>query len=256
MASRRGWGKAQVRQQPDARVRRSQVITTFGPGAMMDLVDQAVLVGGLDFWSYDKQRGTPVIVEPRLRDTLAEQFRAAKMDISQDRAFLEPPVGDEREPSRHVGMQVLEFPQWFVCQNPDCRALLRKDGLELKKGRYWHACSAKRKASETVPVRFVSACKLGHVQEFPWIRFVHEMRKKERCAAPTLTLDEGASGDFSQIRVRCACGESAQLSAATAGMPIKCSGSGRGSGRRAARSATRTSGCSCGPRATPTSRRS
>ena len=34
-----------VQQQPDGTVRQSQMVTTFGPGAMVDLLTDAVLVG-------------------------------------------------------------------------------------------------------------------------------------------------------------------------------------------------------------------
>ena len=32
-------------------MRQSQVITTYGPGALVDLPDRSVIVGGLDFWT-------------------------------------------------------------------------------------------------------------------------------------------------------------------------------------------------------------
>ena len=37
----------------DTQLRASQIITTFGPGAMVDFPDASVLVAGLDHWSYD-----------------------------------------------------------------------------------------------------------------------------------------------------------------------------------------------------------
>ncbi|HEX9732574.1 MAG TPA: hypothetical protein VGG06_11375, partial [Thermoanaerobaculia bacterium] len=66
----KSWGKKQIFLRPEGEIRQSQMVTTYGAGAMIDLVDQAVLVGGLDFWSYDKAEGIPVIQEPRLRDAL------------------------------------------------------------------------------------------------------------------------------------------------------------------------------------------
>ena len=33
---------------PHGQIRQSQLITTFGPGSMMDLPDHSVLIGGLD----------------------------------------------------------------------------------------------------------------------------------------------------------------------------------------------------------------
>jgi hypothetical protein len=209
----KSWGKKQIFLRPEGEIRQSQMVTTYGAGAMVDLVDQAVLVGGLDFWSYDKAEGIPVIQEPRLRDALADRFGEAEIHLSVDAAFREPPVGDSAAATRSRGVQVLEFPQWFVCQNPHCRALIRSRGLERKKGRYFHDCG--RRKTEAVPVRFVATCKNGHLSEFPWIWFAHRSREG-RCSGPSLSLHEGASGDFSEVTVECLCGASERLSTALA----------------------------------------
>ncbi len=224
-----GRGPLRQKQQPDGTFRRSQLVTTFGPGAMVDLLTDAVLVSGLDFWSYDKTYAIPEIREDRLRDALAERFLKEGRKLNRDAPFRAPPIGNDREPSKFAGVQVLEFPQWFVCQNPRCRALQRKDGLEPKGGRYVHQCD-RTSRSECVPVRFVSACKRGHVDEFHWIGFVHAASNKgdgstptPRCASPSLTFFEGPSGDFNDIRIDCACGASAKLNA-TYGLELPCFG--------------------------------
>ncbi|MBK6849280.1 MAG: DUF1998 domain-containing protein [Proteobacteria bacterium] len=204
-------GSAQKRIPPDGTVRQGQLITTFGPGALMDLVDHAVLVGGLDFWSYDKAKGLPVIQEPRLRDAIAKRLEGTERKLSVEKAFLAPPIGDDQEPTKFAGVQVLEFPTWMVCQNPDCRALVRSTGLEIKSGRYWHQCTG-GKPSLAIPVRFVGACKRGHITDFPWIYFTHLDFK--RCAAANLRLLEGATGDFSEVRIVCSCGATTSLSKA------------------------------------------
>lgn len=36
---------------PHGQIRQSQLITTFGPGAMLDLPRYSVLVGGLEGWN-------------------------------------------------------------------------------------------------------------------------------------------------------------------------------------------------------------
>jgi len=95
MAKPVGWGKKYVFLRPEGQVRQSQIITTYGAGALIDLVDQAVLVGGLDFWSYGSAKGIPIIQEPRLRDALAESFRIAGRPLSFEHAFREPPAGDD-----------------------------------------------------------------------------------------------------------------------------------------------------------------
>lgn len=222
MSSRGGPNSGRAPEQPTGTVRQSQMVTTFGPGAMVDLLADAVLVGGLDFWSYDRNYATPHIPEPRLRDAIVERFKHVGRELSQEEPFRAPPAGNDREPSKHAGALVLEFPHWFVCQNPKCRALLRKDGLDLKSHRYWHQCDQKTKV-ECVPVRFVSACTRGHLDEFHWIWFVHASRGKERCPAPSLTFHEGATGDFNDIQIECACGAHAKLNAIQ-GLKLPCTG--------------------------------
>jgi hypothetical protein len=37
---------------PQGEVRHSQLISTYGPGAMVDLPDCSVVIGGLNFWMY------------------------------------------------------------------------------------------------------------------------------------------------------------------------------------------------------------
>jgi hypothetical protein len=226
MARPRRGGGAPLKpfQRPDGSVRRSQVVRTNGPGAMIDLVDHAVMVAGLDFWHYEPKDVAECIISlPRLRDRLAPRFKEAGRELALEACFRLPPRGDDKQATKDSGIDVLELPRWFVCQNPVCRALVRADGLELKGTRYRHGCTRPR-SSETVPVRFVATCRRGHVEEFPWVWFAH--RNVERiCPAPSLKLLEGATGDFSEIVVRCACGAQERLSAALVpGSLPKCGG--------------------------------
>jgi hypothetical protein len=201
-AKSNSWGSAAQYRKPDGEVRQSQLITTFGPGALVDLVHDAVVVSGLEFWHFPEK--FRVIEEPRLRDDLVERFKKLGRKLDPQRPFREPPVGDMREASPGRGIDALEFPRWFVCQNDRCRTLTKSsDGLERKKDRYWHDCDTGG-PSECVPVRFVAACKNGHLDEFPWVRWVHE--KAGICASPRLRLHDGATGDFSEVLIRCVCG--------------------------------------------------
>ena len=51
--------KNQVKK-PHGQLRRSQVVTTFGPGAMVDLPDHSILISGLDQWTgaNEEMKGT------------------------------------------------------------------------------------------------------------------------------------------------------------------------------------------------------
>lgn len=186
---------------------------------MIDLVQHAVVVCGLDSW--DASLGIDSIEEPRLRDRLAEHYN---LDLENRDYFRRPPDGDDREPSQHQGIRVLEFPAWFVCQG--CRRLVHRIDLSdstRRDGRRYHECERDKK-SVTVPVRFVGACSNGHLQDFPWVEFAHI--GVDRCPAPELTLDEGRSGDFFEIFVVCeSCQSRVQLSTALAkDFTISCNG--------------------------------
>lgn len=205
MATRRRPGPNQVKP-PDGRLRRSQVVSTFGPGAMVDLVHDAVLVGGLDFWNFG---GTEAQVhEPRLLEAVQFYFQQRKWPLSREAPFRRPPSGDERQPSVANGIQVLEFPRWFVCQNPACRALVRANGLDRVGTEYRHRCPGRDKGERCVPVRFVVACPRGHLADLDWPWWVHN---HQVCGAPQLRLEEGVSGDFSDIEASCVCGKRRRL---------------------------------------------
>ncbi len=192
---------------PDGRVRGSQALTVYGPGAMADLVHDAVLVGGLDFWTLKRGTGFD---EPRLRERLKRKFP----QLDDGKPFIPPPAGDERRPSRECGIQVLEFPRWFVCQKASCRKLVRcGPGSEVRAHRYVHdECN-----EYLVPVRFVMACVRGHIDEFPWVEFVHGTGENRLpCPGHDLKLLEGVTGDFSELAVQClGCGRRVPLLGAT-----------------------------------------
>ncbi len=197
---------------PKGEMRPSQLLSTYGAGAMVDLLDDAVLVSGLDFWRYGADQGVPLIAEPRLRDDLARRLGAVERKLSFAAPFRAPPTGDGRQLGPARGISVLEFPRWFVCQG--CRALLRaSDGLNASGGHYLHDCDGAAKPVRCVPMRFVGACVNGHLDDFPWVFFTHEQGK--RCEAPSLRFLEGTTGDFSEMRGTCVCGETKPLFHAT-----------------------------------------
>ncbi|MCB9708797.1 MAG: DUF1998 domain-containing protein [Myxococcales bacterium] len=202
-------GKTELR--PDAHVRQSQMVGGYGAGAMIDLLHHAVIVSGLEDWRYEGLDDSKVVInESRLRDRIAERHPDLARQLANEGFFRRPPQGDDNEASSSVGIKVLEFPAWFVCQG--CSRLLRRDELAAstkKDGRRYHECDRDRR-SLCVPVRFVGACAAGHLQDLPWRQIAH-FTSTARCTAPELFLEEDATGDFGRIRVSCGSCESVQL---------------------------------------------
>jgi hypothetical protein len=212
--------KRQETKRPDGQIRQSQMVTTFGPGSMVDLVDRAVVIGGLEHWGFGTQ-GFRSLDDARLRRSLIVRLKALdpNLDLANEDYFRMAPECDLREANTRVGVQALEFPRWFVCQG--CRRLARaRDAFEEKGGRYRHQCE-KNKSSHAVPVRFVAACRSGHLSDFPWLAFAHE---QEVCDRPELVLLEGSTGDVARIIVKCKnCDQFRPLSQAGV-LPFPCPG--------------------------------
>ena len=180
-------------------LRQSQVITTYGPGALIDLPRHSAIIGGLDTWP--SPGSLDEIVEPRLTRKLG-----AMTDVPAPRLYAPPPEPNEPwAPSRGIG--AWRFPEWFVVQEtgggdrPErSRRLVHRKALD-DKGRFDRLA--------VVPTRFVRACPRGHVDDLDWAGFVHG--PEDRCRRQ-LWLDEvGTTGDLVDLVVHCACGRSRRL---------------------------------------------
>lgn len=187
---------------PHGEIRQSQVVMTFGPGAMLDLPNHSVLIAGLDFWS----KGGEEIIEPRLSDKLAKI-----LDIPTLRLFT-PPTEEEDPAAPPTGIDCFQFPEWFITQDVESsseqannRSRMLVHRKALTRGKF---IDSNRKKRAVVPVRFVRACRCGHIGDIDWYTFVHA--GPNDCAAKhrQLWIDErGTSGDLSEIWIRCDCGK-------------------------------------------------
>ena len=177
-------------------VRRGQVITTYGPGALIDLPRHSAIVGGLETWP----KTSDLEEIPELRLTRKLQIMTG---VTAPRLFAPPPdENDPRETAKGIG--VWRFPEWFIVQEASgseererSRRLVHRKELD-DKGRF--------DGRPVVATRFVRACPKGHVDDLDWRRFVHGAEDPCR---QRLWLDErGTGGDLADLVVRCECGKS------------------------------------------------
>lgn len=206
--------KASKTYRPEGEIRRSQLLMGYGPGAMIDLLDDAVLIGGLDYWRYqDTKNQAEVIEEPRLTQKLVETMRLLGQNPSTGLWLQAPPECNYDEAHPRQGIQALEFPRFFKCQR--CNVVAHATEFEeAKRGRVHHCGPGYgKKPAPAVPVRFVAVCEHGHIDDWPWEWWTHF--GKPMCDAPDIRLREGASGDISEIEVTCAnCNASMKLASA------------------------------------------
>lgn len=181
---------------PPGRLRQSQVITTFGPGALVDLPNHSVLIGGLEYWS---PHGQVDIHEPRLLAKLEELLDVHGLRLRT------PPLDDQDPSGPQTGITAWQFPEWFITEvlefSPSKRSRLLVHRAALHRGRY---VDADRKKRNVVPVRFVRACRRGHIGDIEWHHFVHS--GQGQCRRQLWVDERGTSGDLSEVWIRCECG--------------------------------------------------
>jgi hypothetical protein len=134
-----------------------------------------------------------------------------------------PPIArDNRDAREPAGVDVRIFPTWFTCEEvaePDAplqrrRRLVRWTELDVADGRKKFQRQDGKKVDVT-PIRFVGACKKGHLQDLDWKWLLH---RGEKCSEPMWIEEEGTSADPANIRIGCLCSR-APLSLADAFKP-------------------------------------
>lgn len=192
-------------------VRPSQLMYAFGIGSIVDLPNFSVLVGGLDDWDETKQA---VISEDRLLSAVrAEPGLEAVRELRS--APWEAETRNPFDPWAMTGVPVTPFPRWLRCSRCSYLGPIDSGLFELEtspyrpdRARYTHKnCSGRGRPPTAVPARFVVACSRGHLDEFPWVEFVH---KDGPCSGnPILeAVDLGTGSRSTDVLVKCrSCGQ-------------------------------------------------
>ncbi|WP_371598100.1 DrmB family protein [Streptomyces sp. NBC_00564] len=172
-------------------IRRSQMITTYGVGSLIAVDQESFVVSGLDgadaHWNADE---SPRIHERRL---------ARLLDVQH---FRLPPASED---SSKDGVRVRRFPVMHSC--PDCDELRRHRDFTPPPGRsVCGTCEA-----DLVPSRFVIACEVGHLDEFPYWHWVHRATgggttTAGQCGGTLKLRTSGRSSSLRSIIVSCTCG--------------------------------------------------
>jgi hypothetical protein len=186
-------GQASPGQAMPARpLRRSQMISPFGVGAISDFrQDEALMCAGLDEWFVGQEIPDHLrLEEPRLQRRLGKAF------------FVRPPEhkGQDGRPRR---IPFVRFPRWHYC--PQCTRM-SKAGLFSGDRPWCDPCTGGRRR-RMIPVRIVAACEHGHIEDFPFRRWIN-------CQC--------GSDDVAALRFR-----AGQSSAGLAGIQVSCDGCGR-----------------------------
>ena len=191
-------------------LRPSQLMHTYGVGAMVELPEMTTLVLGLDDWPHILGEA---VSEPRL---LAAVRDAAGPQVEQ---LLTPPVVPDGD---RAGVPVAPFPRWLRC--PVCSLLspidhgvftFRPDPYRPERTTFVHdGCprSHSRRPPTAFPARYLIACQNGHLDDFPWVEFLHG---GVPCKGTLRLRELGAGGRAGDVQLDCdGCGRRRRLSQA------------------------------------------
>lgn len=172
---------------PIGGVRRAQLITTYGVGSLIAVGSESFMIAGLDRWPelgpYDQ--------------TIHERRLEKELGVS---CFRLPPASDS---DKYGDIPVIRFPEIQSC--PKCN--------RLAKARFFGATRSPAKCKECdrelVPSRFVVCCAAGHIDDFPYFRWLHkgsgftsgDDRRHDLKLKAT-----GRSASLADIEISCSCG--------------------------------------------------
>lgn len=186
-----------------AEVRPNQFITTFGPGAILDSINDSLTILDTKYW--DQNSKGDEIFDARLANYLHVHH------------FYKPNTKDSKnKEGKPYGLPAVSFPSYHVCSNPKCQNLfdIRKAGnfdLETYKKFPGEVICPKCKSKffKAFPARFITICPNGHMDDFPWSEWVHS---GGNCDGDLVLQTSRKNSTLGELWVKCTkCGASRSM---------------------------------------------
>ena len=143
-------------------IRKNQVISPFGLGAIYDFKGESFVHSKTSQWD----KGNKINL-PRLKRNLrVDHFRT-------------PPFAGSRFAANDFQkVHFKRFPAWHFCPNPKCRDMIRLKPSDEVRDETPRCPNCRKKL---VPMRFVSICEHGHLDEVDWWWWVHAGNQGVNC---------------------------------------------------------------------------
>ena len=195
--------------------RPSSLLYTYGPGAIMDLPQFTIMPTGLDDWDriWNRREGEPPRIHaPRLREVVRTHMRSPFVQLRPHP--WQPKRNAFSNEGVDFGVPARVFPQWLRCTGCDMLGLVAQFSYinthpyRTDQARFEHAkCpgrgGAGKAARPAVPARYLLACAMGHLDEFPYKLWVHRGRECEKAEHPFLKMIDRTAGKGASAMIRC-----------------------------------------------------
>ena len=195
--------------------RPSSLLYTYGPGAIMDLPQFTIMPTGLDDWDriWNRREGEPPRIHaPRLREVVRTHMRSPFVQLRPHP--WQPKRNAFSNEGVDLGVPARVFPQWLRCTGCDMLGLVSQFSYinthpyRTDQARFEHAkCpgrgGAGKAARPAVPARYLLACAMGHLDEFPYELWVHYGQKCANADLPSLKMIDRTAGKGASAMIRC-----------------------------------------------------
>ena len=177
-------------------MRRAQLVTPFGVGAMSVLVNgTSVITAGLDHWYEVDDQSALAMEEYQEHDwRLESRLKVSGFRLPPD---YRPSAQDNDKRNVKLTVPVLRFPRWSFCihcKRLELGKLTMKPLVECKDKK--HADWKYKPKMSQVP--FVAICTRGHLDDFPFDEWVHRSANPS-CAGPLRLVSRGGGGLEGQV---------------------------------------------------------
>ncbi|MCM3671078.1 DrmB family protein [Mesobacillus maritimus] len=194
----------------DLPLRRGQLVTTFGPGALVISPEgESAMIGSLDKWYHDKNEyrietfDEYEIQEPRLRSLLKVKQLLMPPDFRPSYQYKNA-GGAITQTNTDLYIPLLRFPTWHYC--PKCKTLHQ---TSMASRTSWLDCKECKKQMKMIQVPFVMVCNQGHISDFPWREWVHG-DENTTCEGQMKLLSTGGA-TLDSLKVKCSCNKERSL---------------------------------------------
>lgn len=207
-------------------IRRSQVISIFGVGSIYLFKNQysksgdqdSLMLAGLEAWENVLNKQFPKewkIFEPRLQSILKKDFFLTPFDYKKN---------SDDQNLKAKELPYVRFPSWHYCHScgfmkrlplfsdsQRCQPMVDPNNSLVHRSAFSQCAKKNEKRQDfrknfLIPMRFMVICENGHIDDFPFIEWVHRKNKynKDKCE---LKFFEGKGGSNSVMNLRVECVE-------------------------------------------------
>lgn len=185
-------------------VRVGQLVSVFGPGAIVDISEESFINCSIDLWHNPADRTTKRFEDVTLI-RLAEELNVRRL---WQPTTQKSRVNSSISSAAISSVKMCRFPQWMYC--PTCRRMEQwKPYMEKRLGPdeapYCKECSQSGRLSVLTPMPWVKVCEDGHMEEIDWNYLYHKGSNCTNKNPSSLRFEsvEGGGTGFLGMRIVC-----------------------------------------------------